>query len=147
MNALLDSENETQHWRRNFIRTSASLIEGYTHCYREMSAVSLACGEPEISTKELKILQSEKTNTNERIKYTLSAAYKIFQLEPPPDFGGDKGNRIKRVFKKRDILMHPKTPADLEISDDLYNQIRDDVAWLMEQLFKFISLLELKHSD
>ena len=30
--ALLDSESASQHWRRNCIRVSASLIEGYAHC-------------------------------------------------------------------------------------------------------------------
>ena len=34
MSALLDCETGTQHWRRNFIRVSASLIEGYAHCIR-----------------------------------------------------------------------------------------------------------------
>lgn len=29
--ALLETESESQHWRRNYIRVSASLVEGYAH--------------------------------------------------------------------------------------------------------------------
>lgn len=43
--------------------------------------------------------------------------------------------------------MHPKTLADMEVPDDLWNEMRDDVAWLMEQLFNFFSLLQQKHGD
>src|ERR1035437_7234425 len=85
MNALLDGENETQYWRRNFIRASASLIEGYAHCLREMCAVSFDCVAPEISKKEAEVLRSESSfDANERIKLTLRVAYKLFQLQPAP---------------------------------------------------------------
>lgn len=40
MNALLESDNNTQHWRRYFVRASAAPIEGYAHYLREMCAVS-----------------------------------------------------------------------------------------------------------
>lgn len=33
--ALLDCEVNSQHWRRNFIRVSASLIEGHIHVLKE----------------------------------------------------------------------------------------------------------------
>ena len=49
--ALLDSELASQHWRRNYIRVSASLIEGYAHCLREMCAVSFECIAPEIGAR------------------------------------------------------------------------------------------------
>ena len=42
--------------------------------------------------------------------------------------------------------MHPKTPSDLEISGDLWIEMREGVMWLFEQLFNFFSLLEEKHS-
>lgn len=146
MNVLLDGENDSQHWRRNFIRASASLIEGYAHCLREMCAVSFECIAPEISRKESEVLQSERGfDANERIKLTLRVAYKIFQLEPAPKFGGNEWPRAQRVLSKRHLLMHPKTPADLEVPDDLWDEMRDDVAWLMEQLFNFFSLLQQKH--
>lgn len=146
MNVLLDGENDSQHWRRNFIRASASLIEGYAHCLREMCAVSFECVAPEISKKESEVLQSERGfDANERIKLTLRVAYKLFELQPAPNFGGSEWPRAQRVLEKRHLLMHSKSPADLQVADNLWDELRGDVTWLIEQLFNFMSALEKKH--
>lgn len=141
--ALLDSESNSQHYRRNFIRVSASLIEGYGHCLREMCAVDL---ESIINNKEAEVIRSEQgCSANERIKRTLRVAYKLFDLQPAPNLSGTEWPRAQRVLKKRHLLMHPKTPADLEISDSLWAELRHDVTWLIEQLFNFIAALQAKH--
>ncbi len=146
MTALLDSENDAQQWRRNFIRASAALIEGYAHCLRDMCSISFDCVAPEITNREAEVLQSERSfDANERIKLTMRVAYKLFELEPAPTFGGREWQRAQRVLTKRHLLMHPKTPSDLEISDDLWTELREDVAWLFEQLFNFLTLLKKKH--
>ena len=144
--ALLESESTSQHWRRNYIRVSASLIEGYAHCLREMCAVSSECIAPSIGQKEAEVLRSERNfEANDRIKLTLRVAYKLFDLQPAPNFGGPEWPRAQRVLAKRHLLMHPKSSADLEIPDDLWNELHDDVAWLIEQLFNFIAALQKKH--
>jgi hypothetical protein len=144
MNALLDGENDTQHWRRNFVRASAALIEGYAHCLRDMCTVSFECEAPAIAKKEAEVLKSENGfDANDRVKFTLRAAYKLFELAPAPNFGGNEWRRA--VLSKRHLLMHPKTPPDLEIPDDLWKEIREDVTWLLEQLFNVFSLLQQKH--
>ena len=144
--ALLETESDSQHWRRNYVRVSASLIEGYAHCLREMCAVSFECVAPEISEKEAEVIRSERSfNANERIKLTLRAAYKLFELQPAPNFGGHEWRRAQRVFERRHLLMHPKTPDDLEISNELWSELRDDVTWLVEQLFNFIAAAQAKH--
>lgn len=146
LTALLESESDTQHWRRNYIRVSASLIEGYGHCLREMCAVSFECIAPEIGKKEDAVLRSEqKFDANERIKLTLRVAYKLFELQFWPNFSSSEWPRAQRVLKKRHLLMHPKTPADLEIPDDLWRELRSDATWLIEQLFNFVSALEKKY--
>lgn len=144
--ALLASETDNQSWRRNFIRVSASLIEGYAHCFREMCAVSFECIAPEINSKERKVLSSERNfDANERIKWTLRLAYKLFELEPAPIFSGPEWPRAQRVLLKRHTLMHPKVPTDLEVLNDLWLELRDDVTWLVEQLFNFVAALNKKH--
>jgi len=148
LDALLDSETNSQHWRRNYIRVSASLIEGYAHCLREMCAVSFECLAPVISQNETVVIRSERGfDANERIKLTLRVAYKLFELQPAPNFGGPEWPRAQRVLAKRHLLMHPKSPADLEIPDDLWSELREDVAWLIEQLFNFIAALQKKHGS
>ncbi|WP_374339557.1 hypothetical protein [Methyloversatilis sp.] len=146
LSALLDSESESQHWRRNYIRVAASLIEGYAHCLRDMCAVSFECVAPSISAKEAEVIQSERNfNANERLKLTLRVAYKLFELAPAPNFGGPEWPRAQRILEKRHLLMHPKTPDDLEVPDALWSELRDDVTWVVEQLFNFISALQKKH--
>ena len=146
LGVMLDIESDSQHWRRNYIRVSASLIEGYAHCLREMCAVSFECVAPEIGKKEAEVLRSERSfDANERIKVTLRVAYKLFELQPAPNFGGSEWPRAQRVLEKRHLLMHPKNPADLEVPDYLWNELRGDVTWLIEQLFNFIAALQEKH--
>jgi hypothetical protein len=144
--ALLESESDSQHWRRNYVRVSASLIEGYANCFREMCAVSFECVAPEINKKESEVLVTEQSSgANERIRLTLRAAYKLFELQPGPNFGGLEWHRAQRVLAKRHLLMHPKTPADLEVPDPLWVELRDDVTWLIGQLFNFVAALQAKH--
>ena len=147
MSALLDCETGTQHCRRNFIRVSASLIEGYAHCLRELCAVSFKCSTvPKITKKEAKVIESEKEcSAVDRIKFSLRADYKLFELTPAPDFGNRKWLNASCLWEKRNGLMHPKTPADLELADVSWNKLYDGVVWLMEQLFKFFSLLQEKY--
>ena len=147
LQSLLDSESESQHWRRNYIRVSASLIEGYAHCFREMCLVSFECVAPTIGKKEAEVLQSERSfDANERIKLTLRVAYKLFELKPEPNFGGHEWLRAQRVLTKRHLLMHPKSADDLQISDELWNELYDDVTWLIKQLFNFVSAAQKKYS-
>jgi hypothetical protein len=144
--ALLEAESESPHWRRNFIRVSAALIEGHAHCLREMCAVSFECVAPDISSRETEILRSERNfDANERIKLTLRTAHKLFDLQPAPNFGGLEWPRAKRVLEKRHLLMHPKTPSDLDIPNELWNELRADVTWLLEQFFNFTASLQSKH--
>jgi hypothetical protein len=147
LSALLDSESDSQHWRRNFIRVSASFIEGYVHCLRAMCIVSLTCDAPNIGKKEARVLRSEREfDSIERIKLTLSVAYKLFELQPVPNFGGPEWPRAKCVLEKRHLLMHPKNFADLELPESLWKELRQGVTWLVEQLFNFMAALQIKHS-
>ena len=146
MTALLDEESEGQHWRRHFIRSAAALIEGHAHCLREMCAISFECEAPELTKSESDVIRSEASFSSvERIKLTLRAAYSLFELVPVPDFGGNEWPRAKRFLLKRNLLMHPKTPADLEVTETFWSDSRTDIAWLTKQFFDFLSLLQEKH--
>lgn len=146
LHALLDTESESQHWRRNYVRVSASLIEGYANSLREMCAVSFECVAPEISAEEAEVIRTERRfSADERIKLTLRAAYKLFDLQPTPNFGGQEWPRAQRVFEKRDLLMHPTKPSDLEIRDELWVELREGIIWLLKQLFDFDALMQAKH--
>jgi hypothetical protein len=147
LSALLDTELDSQASQRNFIRAAAAMIEGYTHCIREMCLVGLQCDAPTLTANEVAALKSERgVDTNDRYKLTVRAAYKMFDLSPHPDFGGEQWARAQEVLNKRHLLMHPKLPDDLEIPISKWPAIKDDVAWLMQQLFEFVALLQKKHA-
>lgn len=146
MIALLDCECEAQHWRRNFIRSSAALLEGHVHGLREMCAIIFDCPAHELSKKETRILRCEESfSAAERFKRTLRIAYELLELLPAPSFGGSDWSNAQQVFSKRDLLMHPKTPVDLEIPDSLWKDIRTNSIWLMEQCLNVLRLLDEKH--
>jgi hypothetical protein len=133
MIALIGSEVATQHWRRNFIRSGAALLEGEAHCLREICVISSQCTAPNLTRKESAVLQSEdKFDANDRVKLTLRSAYRLFELDPTPDFGDKDWLLGQRVFEKRHLLMHPKTSADLEIPDYLWDELHSGMNWLMK---------------
>ena len=145
LRSLLGSKSESQHWRRNYIRVSASLIEGYTHCYREMCQIGLDFPNS-LSNKEKKVLSSEQGfATDERFKLSLRAAYKLFGLEPLPDFGGLDWQRAKLYFEKRHQLMHPKNKVDFQVSGESWKDLYEGCVWLIEQLINFINFSHKKY--
>lgn len=146
MKSMLLAESRSQQWRRNFVRTSAALLEGHAHCLREMCLVGLGCSAPSLTKKERFAITDERGfDANGRLKLTLRAAYKLFSLQPIPDFRGAEWARAQRVLRKRHRLMHPKRPRDLGMSDRTWSEMRRDIAWLMKQFFDFLSLGHQKY--
>lgn len=137
--ALLKNEVDSQDWRRNFVRVCASLVEGYTHSLCDISELRSVSVSPEIGKLEAKAISSERgLAAIDRVKFTLRAAYKLFELQPLPDFGGSDWARARIMLDRRDLLMHPKKPSDLEIDDQLWAELRPGATWLIAQYFNFI---------
>ena len=145
LDELRKNQNATQYWKRTFVRSSAALFEGYTHCLSEICAISFECIAPELTKKEADALRSEsKLGTNDRVRLTLRAAYRLFELSPAPDFGEKGWIRAQRAFDKRHSLMHPKTSDDLVVDEAYWIEIREGVSWLLTQFVRFFVLLQAK---
>ena len=146
MNSMFAAESNSQQWRRNFVRASAALLEGQSHCLREMCLVGLRCDASSLTTKEHAAINDEGGfDANDRLKLTLRAAYKLFSLQPVSDFSGTEWPRAQRVLRKRHKPMHPKRPRDLGMSDRTWSEMRRDIAWLMKQFFDFLHLGQQKY--
>jgi hypothetical protein len=162
---LLDSNDDSQHSRRNLIRLSASLIEGHVHCITTICVIALNCLLPNykaqtlderhslvsayelgITKNELEPLTERKISADQRIKLTLRLAFKLFQLNTQPDFGCSQWENARTALIKRDSLMHPKSSADLDVTDELFHEVREGITWLMKQLFEFMEALQNKHA-
>jgi hypothetical protein len=128
---LLKHNDKSDSWKRNIIRSSVSLIEGYCHCFKEFCQVALDTG-AELSNKKLKAIVNESgCSANERIKLTIQSAYAVFEIEQNPGFSGVEWNKAKDAIEKRSKLMHPKTVEDLEISDTEWQDIYGGITWLI----------------
>ena len=102
----LDTEIETEGWRRNYIRIVVALVEGYSNCFREMAVLGLDVEHPTLSAKEAKALKTGfGYSASERIKYTLRATYKMFELSPIPDFGGKQWEKWCCFLIKDTLLL------------------------------------------
>jgi hypothetical protein len=110
-----------------------------------MCVISFECTAPELTKKETEALRFErKFSANDRIRLTLRAAHRLFELGPAPEFGGQGWSRAQRIFQKRHLLMHPKTPKDLAVEDECWMEVRDGASWLLRQFIQFFVLLQGK---
>ena len=143
---LSDSEDDSDYWRRNYIRVVASLLEGYSHCFREMAAIGLKYKSPSLSKKEEEaLLTGFGYTTSDRIKLSLRAFYKMFELFPAPDFSGKEWKNAMTVFEKRNALMHPKFLNDLEFTEKSWAEIREGSNWLIKKHFDVLKIIYEKY--
>lgn len=144
--ALLREDLLDQSPRRNFIRAAAALMEGYAHCFRCLCQVGIASGPGQLSKKEFQVLRNEKDfSSSQRLKLTLRATYKLFELSSAPDFGDSSWENTQLLLDKRDKVMHPKSAKDIEVSDELWILIHEGAVWGFTQLFGFIEKLAREH--
>jgi len=143
---LLDLKDDDVKWRRHFIRSTAAMIEGYSHCFRQISAIGLECDSINLTKAEREVLLNEgKFNATDRIKLTLRVSYKMFGYSPIPNFESDDWQNAIYALDRRHMLMHPKTVDDLEISSESWDRIHSGLEWLITQHFKFIQLIYENH--
>jgi hypothetical protein len=58
--------------------------------------VGVATGAGPLTSKEVEVIQGERSfDSTDRIKLTLRAAYKSFQLPSAPEFGDEGGSTLK----------------------------------------------------
>lgn len=153
---LFKIEANDESWYRNFIRCSASLIDGFIWSLKEIALVALdmyTCPEINIETGELftnkeakALLEPDALGAKERIKFTLRIAYNVLQLEPLPNFSSKEWEEVLSLIDKRNELMHPKNPESLKISSDSFEQYRSSVKWLLNELNVFKKIDDLKSS-
>jgi len=111
---LLKHDYKSDSWKRNIIRSSVTLIEGYCHCFKEFCQVALDTG-AQLSEKRLKAIVNEGgCSATERIKLTIQSSYDVFEIEQNSGFSCEEWRKAKDAIEKRSKLMHPKTVEDLK---------------------------------
>jgi hypothetical protein len=101
-----------------------------------------------LSAKERKaISRGGDLDTNARLKLTLRAAHKIFDLKPLPNFGDTSWRIAQGAVRKRHRLMHPRHVRDLGMSLQTWRIHKRGIVWLMEQFFNFMALAKQKYGS
>lgn len=144
---LLKHNDKSDSWKRNIIRSSFSLVEGYCHCFKEFCQVALDTG-AQLSKKKLKAIVNESgCSVSERIKLTIQSAYAVFEIEQNFSFSSEEWRKAKDAIEKRSKLMHPKTVVDLEISDIQWQELYGGIAWLIHVSSSLIEEVNKKYGQ
>ncbi|MEO0435722.1 MAG: hypothetical protein AAF098_02300 [Pseudomonadota bacterium] len=148
LNALLSQSLNSAPSRRNFVRVTMALLEGYGHSFRRICAVGLESELQELSRKEILILRKDRSfAVNERLKHTLLAAYKLFDLDMEPSFEGKQWFQALRLMKKRDQIVNAKLLIDLDVPEEKWQQLYDGTLWLIGLFTNFVTALEAKYPE
>jgi hypothetical protein len=98
--------------------------------------------------EEARVLTAERDFGNiERIKLTIRATYKLFELPNRPDFGQHGWKQAQLLLKERSRLMHPKNLRDLEVSDAEWEIIYEGATWVFSSLLRFMAQVAEVHGN
>jgi hypothetical protein len=145
--SILDSDDGSQSFRRNFVRAACALSEGHLSCFRGICAIGLETGPGDLTADEVKALQDERAMTaSDRTKFTLRATYKMLKLPDSPSFSDSGWASAQLLLTKRDVLMHPKCMSHLLVADGEWGKIKEGTQWLFAKLFGVVIQLARVHS-
>lgn len=146
MSSLLDQRDESDSWKRRYIREIISACEAHSYCFQAVLKIDQTDYQTVLNKKELKLLDKENLlSTEHRLKYTLRVVHKVFELKNPPKFDGENWEFAKQGIFKRHLLNHPKQVSDLTICDDQWCEIETGLIWLIQQYFNLLSKLQDKY--
>jgi hypothetical protein len=122
--------NPTPFAHRTLLRTHFALIEGMTYCFRQVALAAAKYGL--FSPAEIALLKEENYHLNKKgqvatrnnwqqllpsIIFSMRCYGRVHGAPFEPDIG-DNGWACMHQYKKlRDRLTHPKSSADLQLSD------------------------------
>jgi hypothetical protein len=146
----------TEFNKRTLVRTCAALVEGLAYQLRQVTLASL---------KNTQLLTLGDRATLTEVKYQLSAqgtvqerdnfqstlpqllfSLRIYAKNHGADFDpntSDNGwNCLRKAFALRDRLMHPKSLADLEVTDGDGEEFAAGVQWWDSQILQLFAACE-----
>jgi hypothetical protein len=135
---------DCQFWRRTYVRTVFSLLEAMNSIVKE-KAVEAACSgdKTSLNTSRIELLgdytyRIEKNGKLEQqeqrfpfVNYTAFVLRSLCEESyVEPSFFSDNGwNEFQKAVKIRYRLTHPKRNADLDISDEELQTVREAMRW------------------
>ncbi len=137
----------SQPLRRMFVRAYWSMIEGEVFCLKQFTLRSCELGGKSLSAEEHVFLSESRAIVDEKgsallkhvyvdtlsnLKQTLKISASKFELKWAPDFSTQGWKNISLSLELRHRITHPKTAAELTISDSELTTQKEAFAWFLE---------------
>lgn len=123
--------DQSQYWRRTFVRASWSLVDGYIYALREMCRVLAPLRTDVVGKSDEDLLINDRQEIGNKIKSVLKLAVKIFDLPVSLNFSGSEWVAVKDSIEKRHNVVHPKSAATIFIDNDEWKKQKDAISWFI----------------
>jgi len=151
---------QTQSGKRDLIRTSFAAIEGASWIFREHvveAARAMSELEPaeEVALSETSYQVTDQGRITEQTRYlpllaTVRLTARIAEKLAPEvkvDFSGQDWAGLKEAIKIRNRITHPKSRADLILSDEDIRTSVGSLFWLLNETSRVMEAANLSFED
>lgn len=144
----LDSNPDSQFWRRTVVRTFFAAVEGEIHQWKRQALLLETVGIAQLDDGQRSILKEETydlkengsvksrplfTKTDQSLRFCINLINDAVNAGYELDLGEDnRWNSFKQAIGIRNRLMHPRSSDELEVTDDEVSVVRDAIAWFRE---------------
>jgi hypothetical protein len=125
-------QQDSQFWRRTFIRSVFALIEGFTYCLKQVALEASKKFGIELSKSEIALLLEESYEVSDKgqaetkpdfiqlprnIKFAFNMYSRAYGLNYTLKIDDNGWLSFKEALKVRNRLTHPKSTGDVLVSD------------------------------
>jgi|GEM_PF-1162300 len=157
LNALLEIYSDDWRnpvFRRAFVRACWAYIEAVVYGVKDTTLWAANLGAADLPAKDFKFLSGVtfvvstdgkveakliRCDTEKNIRHTLRIAADCFDRVTGPDFSHKGWRMLKVSLQLRHRLVHPKCVAQLRVSDQEIEDLRESFVWFAELFTKLIS--------
>jgi hypothetical protein len=141
------SEQDSQFWRRTFIRSVFALIEGFTYRLKQVALEASKKFSIELSKSEIALLLEESYEVNDKghaetkpdyiqlpknIKFAFRMYSHAYSLNYQLKIDDDGWLSFKEALKVRNRLTHPKSTSDVSVSDQDMSYAETAAIWFVK---------------
>lgn len=120
---------------RNTIRSSCACIEGFSYVLKTALHSTINQTPPNtFSKKQLEFLEKNETNGSgaEIYKLALKCFAKKYDVDISNIFGTSDFDNLRKLFERRNRLMHPKTSNDFEVDVEDMQLLASSIMWFID---------------
>lgn len=140
-------QQDTQFWRRTFIRSVFALIEGFTYCLKQVALEASKKFRVEMSKSEVALLSEESYEVNDKgeaetktafiqlpgnIRFVFNMYSRAYGLNYKLKIDDNGWLSFKEALKVRNRLTHPKSTSDVLVSDQDMSYAENAAIWFVK---------------